>query len=319
MVQLQAAYAVEVEAPDISAYRKGNTGVDYVTTFDSGRPGPHAMIAAVVHGNEICGPIALDFLFRNEVRPLRGKLTLGFLNVAAYANFDPERPEISRWVDEDFNRIWDIAVLEGERDSVELRRAREIRPIVDQVDFLLDLHSMQHPTSPLMLAGPLEKGRQLACGVGFPGHVMCDPGHAAGRRLRDYGPFGDPANPKNALLVECGQHWGKSSVTVALETTLRFLLNLEMIAPEFAAPHLSRNPLPKQKVIEVTGPVTIASNNFRFTEPFVGLEVVKKAGTLIGWDGDIEIRTPHDDCVMVMPSRRLVRGQTAVRFGRFID
>ena len=148
---------------------------------------------------------------------------------------------------------------------------------------------------------------------------MCDAGHAAGRRLRDYGPFGDPTSPKNALLVECGQHWGKSSVTVALETALRFLLNLEMIAPEFAAPHLAQKPLPKQKIIEVTGPVTIASNSFRFAEPFVGLEVVKKAGTLIGWDADIEIRTPYDDCVMVMPSRRLVRGQTAVRFGRFIE
>ncbi len=319
VIQQPASYPVEIEAPDISAYRKGNTGVDYITTFDSGCPGPHAMIAAVVHGNEICGPITLDFLFRNEVRPLCGKLTLGFLNVAAFANFDPERPDISRWVDEDFNRIWDVAVLEGERDSVELRRAREIRPIIDQVDYLLDLHSMQHPTAPLMLAGPLEKGRQFARDVGSPEHVMCDPGHAAGRRLRDYGPFSDPGSPKNALLVECGQHWEKNSVTVARETSLRFLLNFDMVSPEFAAPHMSRDALPKQKIIEVTGPVTIATDAFRFAEPFIGLEVVKKAGTVIGWDGDTEIRTPYDGCVMVMPSRRLVKGQTAVRFGRFVD
>ena len=313
------SYPVEIEAPDISAYRHGNTGVDYVTTFDSGRPGPHVMIAAAVHGNELCGPITLDFLFRNDLRPLCGKLTLGFLNVAAFNRFDPERPETSRWVDQDFNRIWDVEVLEGPRDSVELRRAREVRPIIDTVDYLLDLHSMQHPTAPLMLAGPLEKGRRFARDLGFPEHIMCDAGHAAGRRLRDYGPFGDPASPKNALLVECGQHWHKNSIAVARETTLRFLLHFDMVSRDFAATHLAAEPLPRQKVIQVTGPVTVSTDAFRFVEPFVGLEVVKEAGTVIGWDGDEEIRTPYDDCVMVMPSRRLMRGQTAVRLGRFID
>jgi hypothetical protein len=37
-------YAVELAAPDITPYRKGNTGIEYVTTFDSGKPGPHAMV-----------------------------------------------------------------------------------------------------------------------------------------------------------------------------------------------------------------------------------------------------------------------------------
>ena len=33
---------IEVAAPDIGAYRQGNTGVPYVTTFESRRAGPHA-------------------------------------------------------------------------------------------------------------------------------------------------------------------------------------------------------------------------------------------------------------------------------------
>ena len=37
-------------------------------------------------------------------------------------------------------------------------------------------------------------------------------GHAAGMRMRDYGGFGDPKSPKNALLIETGQHWRASSV-----------------------------------------------------------------------------------------------------------
>ncbi len=31
------------------------------------------------------------------------------------------------------------------------------------------------------------------------------------------------------------------------------------------------------------------------------------------------VLTPYDDCILVMPSQRLERGQTAVRFGRWAD
>ena len=37
---------LQVLPRDLSAYRAGNTGVDYVHRFDSGRPGPHVLINA---------------------------------------------------------------------------------------------------------------------------------------------------------------------------------------------------------------------------------------------------------------------------------
>ena len=46
--------ALEVLPRDISAYREGNTGIDYVHRFDSGQPGPHVLINALTHGNELC-------------------------------------------------------------------------------------------------------------------------------------------------------------------------------------------------------------------------------------------------------------------------
>jgi predicted deacylase len=311
------AYTVEIAAPDISPYRKGNTGIDYATTIDSGRPGPHVMLTALAHGNEICGAIVLDELFRAGIRPLCGRLTLVFCNVAAFERFDVAKPEDSRWVEEDFNRVWTAEVLDGPRDTVDLRRAREIRPLVDSADLLLDIHSMQHPSDPLLLAGPLAKGRALAAEIGYPALAVCDAGHAAGRRMRDYAAFGDAASPKNALLVECGQHWARRTVEVARETTLRFLARFGIIDPERGPFRFADTPL-AQKTVEVTHPVTITAETFRFARSFTGLEVVKEAGTLIGWDGEREVRTPYDDCVLVMPSKRLYRGQTAVRLGRFV-
>lgn len=311
------AYTVETTPPDIRPYRQGNTGIEYVTTTDSGKPGPHVMLTALVHGNEICGAIVLDELLQKGIHPPHGKLTFAFCNIAAFERYDPANPEASRWADEDFNRLWATEVLDGSRDSIELRRAREIRPFLDTVDFLLDIHSMQHPSDPLLLTGPLAKGRALAAAVGYPALAVSDAGHAAGRRMRDYADFGNAASPKNALLVECGQHWARRTAEVARETTLRFLAHLNMIVPGTGPLQFSESPRPQQQV-EVTHPVTIKSESFRFARAFTGLEVIKESGTLIGWDGDTEVRTPHDHCVLVMPSKRLYRGQTAVRLGRFV-
>ena len=311
------SYPVELVAPDITPYRAGNTGLDYVTTFDSGRAGPHVMIAAVTHGNELCGAITLDFLFRQEFRPRRGKLTFAFNNYRAFLNFDPEHPLLSRFVDEDFNRLWSPEVLDGPRTSAELERARELRPLIGEVDLLLDIHSMQTSVAPLMLAGPLEKGRDLARGLGYPVHVVSDEGHAAGRRLRDYGEFRDPSSEKNALLVECGQHWETASAGVSLQTALRFLKACDAVELDQLEPHIT--PAPEaQTFIEVTDAITIKTSAFEFVEPYYGLEVIPDAGTLLGHDGNEEIRTPHDNCVLIMPSRRLHPGHTAVRLGRFI-
>ncbi|GIT03456.1 MAG: hypothetical protein CM1200mP28_07150 [Deltaproteobacteria bacterium] len=53
-----------------------------------------------------------------------------------------------RYLDEDFNRLWTKELLEGDRSSIELRRAREVLPVLDTVDLLLDIHSMQTATKP---------------------------------------------------------------------------------------------------------------------------------------------------------------------------
>ena len=52
----------EVLPRDLSAYRQGNVGIDYVHRFESGKPGPHVLINALTHGNEICGMVAATHL-----------------------------------------------------------------------------------------------------------------------------------------------------------------------------------------------------------------------------------------------------------------
>ncbi|MDE2227906.1 MAG: succinylglutamate desuccinylase/aspartoacylase family protein [Alphaproteobacteria bacterium] len=307
--------AIEPTPPDLAPYAAGNTGIPYVSTARAAVPGPHVVLGALIHGNEICGAIALDRLLRSGIEPARGALTFAFCNVDAYRRFDPAAPNAARYIDEDMNRVWDRATLDGPRRSVELKRARALRPAFDAADFLLDLHSMQFGGPPLLLAGMTEKSVVLARRVGSPAVIVRDRGHAAGPRLRDYGDFADPASPKTALLVECGQHGEKSAAEVATVTTYRFLAACGVLSSGDAARYLA--PAPPQRVIEVTDAVTVASDDFRFATAYRGLEVIAKAGTEIARDGGRAVLTPYDDCVLVMPSLRLMRGQTAVRLGRY--
>ena len=311
---------IAVDFPDLGPWSAGNTGLPWIWSFDSGRPGPHLALQALTHGNEVCGAIVLDFLLREALRPVRGRLSFCFANAGAYQTWNAHEPFKSRCVDEDFNRLWDPAVLDGTRDSAELRRARALRPFYDTVDYLLDIHSMTDPCPPLMLAGVQQKGIELALALGTPEHVIVDAGHARGRRLRDYAFFDDPGDPRAALLIECGQHWSADSPAVALQVTLRFLRHFGLVPMEFIDAHLDHGQRPAQRVIEVTASIPIRTDNFRFVWPAgPGLTIVPDADSVIAWDGEDPIRTPYDQCALVMPMRRPAKpGDTAVRLGRFV-
>jgi predicted deacylase len=219
-------------------------------------------------------------------------------------------------VDEDFNRTW--GRLDQPATTAETRRAQVVRPFVERADLLLDLHSMHDDGVPLMLAGPLAKGVEFAKKVGTPVDIIADAGHAAGMRMRDYGGFGDPKSPKNALLIETGQHWRASSVTVAKDVTARFLAVSGIVEPG-DLPADWKQPAPaKQRVVEVTHAIATKRGNFTPARRFEGQEVIAKAGTVLGHDDGEAVTTPYDNCVLVMPSsnRPLRPGVTVVRLGR---
>ena len=313
---MKSPYPVSVDLlpPDISAFEAGNTGVPYIHSFASTEPGPAVMVMALTHGNEVCGAWAVKTALEMKLRPRRGTLTFGFANVAAFNRFDPNEPDATRFVEEDGNRIWG-AKLDSDQTSIELTRGRQIRPIVEAQDLLLDIHSMQHKTAPLMLSGWTAKGRALARKVGAPATVVADKGHAAGVRMIDHGAFADEQSPKTAILIECGQHWELASKDVAHDIMWRFLA----VSGLFDAGDLPvMPPPPPQTLVEVTQAVTIQSENFTFAQPFTGLERIAKAGDIIGHDGDVPVTAPYDNCVLVMPTRKVKVGNTAVRLGRVV-
>jgi predicted deacylase len=267
-----------------------------------------------MHGNEYAGAIVLDRLLQAGLRPLRGRLSFGFANLAAFERFDPLRPTASRFIDEDLNRVWDPVLLDGPRHSIELDRAREIRPFVETVDVLLDLHSMLWPSEALILCGGARKGRDLAVAIGCPRLVVADNGHMNGRRLIDFPRFSRDDTPHAGCLVEAGQHWEPSTVETMLGSVTGLLRHLGVADAGLPCGQVADAPA---RVAVVTQAVTAMTSNFTFMANYRGGDIVPKRNTLIAMDGDTEIRTPHDRCLLVMPALRPSRGHTAVRLGRF--
>ncbi|MCB9942607.1 MAG: succinylglutamate desuccinylase/aspartoacylase family protein [Geminicoccaceae bacterium] len=307
---------VEFDKPDISSLRRSHDGIDWITVIDSGKAGPHLVINALIHGNEISGPWSILRLIDSGLRPRIGKLSLSLANVAAFEAFDAGDPTATRFLDEDMNRLWMAEKLEGDGDSVELRRARELLPFYRTADFLLDLHSMQTPSPALTLSTMRRKGRQFATRMGCPKWIVADKGHANGTRLIDFDRFGDPHDSSVAVLVEAGQHWARSTLDESFACCLDAMRVAGLASEDDVAPLRPSIDRSGQKLVEVTHAVTIKTDRFAFHREFTGLEVVETAGTPIASDGDEPVLTPYDNCVLVMPSKRLQPGLTAVRLGR---
>jgi succinylglutamate desuccinylase len=305
---------IEITPKDLGAWRAGNRGVDYVHTFDSGRPGPHVIVNALTHGNEFCGMVAVTHLLEQGIRPLRGKLTLMFANVDAYHRFDAEKPFESRYVERDFNRIWDTDTLEGPDATVDVQRARALRHIYAEADALLDIHSTSYAVPPMLIHEGHDKILPLMRHLHSPLHHVILPGlKHPGRPLIQYGAFGDPQAAPLAFVVECGQHFARSAGALAIGITMRFLDYFGQIPSDLAAQYKPEAGLPM--VYEITDVLVAKTEQFRFAAPLVGFEDLP-GGTLIATDGPEEIRAPAAGCTVIMPARRIVKGRDVVSIAR---
>lgn len=304
-------YPLEIALRDLSPWRAGNVGIDYVHRFESGRPGPHVLINALTHGNELCGMVAALHLLENGVRPRIGTLTVSFANVAAYQSFDAERPFESRQLVHNLNRVWSAAELDGSEVSPELVRARELRPVVAAADHILDLHATSQDVAPFFVYPAFERNAQAALAIVPPAvHLVMPRGLGTGVPLIEHDRHGQADGHGVALVAECGQHFLQASADTAVAVTLAFLAHFGLIdAPRPAAAR------PPVRRFELLRTLLVQTPDFAFVRPLVGFETFAE-GELIATDGAREIRSPCADCTVFMPTREPIVGREAVYLTR---
>lgn len=306
---------VEYDPVDISKYSRGNCGTQFVWSFDSARPGPHAMVCGIMHGNEIAGAAILVRLLENNIRPTRGKLTLCFGNPEAYVQFDPNAPYNHRNIDVDINRVWGAEIDDPTNKSIEVRRAQSLRPIVDKVDYLLDIHTMQGRGRPVALVHNKPAALDLVKTItGIP-YVLTGTMHQAERlRLRDYAQFGDPESDTVAIQLEAGQHWEASAIDEGERIAMEFLECVGVLRSQ------TRSQKAEQKQLKVVEIVLPEGGIFEYAQDFENGAFFPRRGALLGFAGPDrkEVRTPIDDCYFIMPVHFRLAGGSCGRFAREI-
>ena len=222
-------------------------------SYSSGRPGPRLIVLGAVHGNEVCGSVAIGQVMAmfdaGEVVLRAGHVTfVPITNPLAYARR-------TRAGDRNLNRgLQPTSAPQEFEDEV----ANWLCPLLASHDVLLDLHSFQGEGQPFVFIGPennqgqiepfahaeLEEALALRLGVG---RCVCGwlstyaagvehrqaaagPGVSAGATfgigtteyMRSVGGWG--------VTLECGQHDDPLAIEVGRTAVLNTLVHLGLIA-----------------------------------------------------------------------------------------
>ena len=301
---------------DLEPYRRGNIGIPYAFTFDSGQAGPHILVTCLAHGNEPGGLEAVVALLERGVQPLRGRLSLAICNVAAYEASNGIDPYGTRFVEEDFNRVWSDEKLDGEGRSVELERARELRPLLADADFLLDLHATPYEASPYFVLRPGTRAIVLAERIGVPHtRFFFNQGSAHAPTLSNYRQFSDPDSAAVGITLECGLFFAAESKQVALSAIARLLqLNGMISEADFLAIATWRDTRPRRDIV-VEFPEITRTAQMRFLARPGDFQPFAK-GEVAAFDGDRPVLAPFEGALVLWLKQNFEKDVQVFMWGR---
>ena len=310
-------FDAQIAKRDLAPWRKGNAGIPYAFSFESGVPGPHVVVTSLAHGNEPGGLEAALTLVERRLKPLRGTLSLVICNIAAYEGTNGADPYGTRFLEEDFNRVWSDDMLDQPGGSIERARAREVRPLVASADILLDLHATPYEASPYFVLRPGSRAVDLAGRLGSPHtRYLFNQGSAHAPTLANYRQFSDPASHAVGATLECGLFFAKECIAVALAAVARALRLHGMISKrDFAELTQWTDPRPRRDiVVEHMEPTLTAEMSF-LSRPGDFRTFAK--GEPAAFDGGRPIPAPFDGALVLWIKQTFRKDEQAFMWGRF--
>jgi predicted deacylase len=293
--------------------------------------GPNLLVLGAVHGNEICGSLAINRLI-GELDA--GKLTLdaGQLTLIPITNPLAYQKQ-QRMGDRNLNR--NLSPTDSPLDF-EDRIANWLCPILARHEVLLDLHSFHTGGQAFAMLGPLdnqgklepfaqarqEEAMALRLGVSRFVDGWLDT-YAAGvaRRVARLGKDSTRVNQLNtdprygvgtteymrsqgglAITLECGQHADPQSPLVAYRAILNTLAHFRLIQASEVAPATETEALSLYEVVDKDH----ASD--AFAKPWASFDALR-TGDLIGTRHDGQTLVAQQDGYIVFPNPKAEAGQ----------
>lgn len=265
--------------------------------------GPRLAIFGSVHGNEPCGLRASQRLqaelASGELQLRQGTLFLVHGNPSA-----SEQHERHTRGGVDLNRLFDfrfVTELPAAHWAYEHHRALALRPLLESVDVVLDLHSTTSPAPAFVISSPLASARVLAEALGLSYVTYGWELPELLGELVVLAPLTRRGLP--AVSVECGQHDEARSTDVAYACLRRMLHALEMI-PWPALASLPEVPCTR---LQMLAAVKRPSASFKFVRPLSSMQPLA-TGELIGCDENLALSAQRD-CYVIMPNDGVAVGE----------
>jgi len=279
-----------------------------VYRFESGKPGPAFLIFGAVHGNEVCGALALKRLVGelNDGSIVLERGTLACVPVCNPAAYEKD----VRLTEDNLNRVfkkWD------DPDTYEKRLANFLTAEVEKCDCFLDIHSMTAKSDPAVFIDfPTEENKKFAAVLGARYGILGWPElYADAEQDTGIASFDTVAYAaslgKTAIIMECGQHRDPKAPEIAHQAVLNALRHFEMISGEVSA-QLLTNVRMRQIYVR-------RSENDDFPRAWNHLDAFRKGDTLASTEeGPI---VAEFDGVMLLPKRNAELGAEWFYTGSF--
>lgn len=267
-----------------------------------GNKGPKIAIMGALHGNEPTGALIIQKL--NKVlkkEQINGEIILVIGNPKAYK-------AKKRFIDTDLNRIFHLNFEKPY--NTEEKRALEIAPILKKVDYLLDIHCTQKPSTAFVYCKNSPKHLQLA--EIFECDYIVNPTKKFKLDVKSVS--SDDFVDKNGgigITYETGWNMDLSTLDKAFQKTKEFLSYLKIA-------FMDETPKKSKSILLSVQEYLIPKNtNFKLARDYNNFDLVK-SGKNIAKEGNKGIKRPYDAYIL-FPKKEIIINKPAVYLAKKYD
>ena len=251
--------------------------------FDSGKAGPHLLLLGGIHGNEVCGQIALQALV-HEIEA--GELALKAGKVTMIPQCNPWACASNvRYVEKNLNRV---ITKQDKPEAYEEAIANIICEHIEKCDAMVDIHSAHAGIGPPFIFNdyPSKTNDELARVLGgtyiIGGWAEMNGEDAVIPTTQDYAfRFG-----KHNCLIECGEHTDPNAIMVADRAARNAMIYFGIIEGEVVSPAIDKD-------VKISGTVVKEREGTFIHENFKHMQPIEKGQVLAKYTDGEEVTAPE--------------------------
>lgn len=276
-----------------STYR----GVPGILEVDSGNVGTTVGILACTHGNEPAGLGAIQYLL-SDLQLSSGRVLFILVNSEAAAHYFRAQTErqkgAARYIDHNMN--WIPRDLKAWENSLEGERIKQLLPILQELDGVLDIHSTSSDAPAMLLTCDENGCRASACpSIPFQ-HII----HDIPRFLSGWFIIELCEKAELKLLAECGQHECPEASSRAIEISISFLAKLGLVQPT-VKDALSKQEKKYDYYVKHAVQVPEGRGEYRLVKPIAPFEKIEHGQVIACCDTE-ELVNQYEGYAIMCPS-----------------